>query len=84
MHTQSFHTHSSDIRSFFSRNFSGSGDLIELLSTEGILGGGLDTKLAEGSDEIIQAWADLLFNEYSRKEEHLGCADHLLAILRRK
>lgn len=84
MHAQSFHTHSRDIRNFFTRHFSGVADLIELLSTEGILGGRLDAKLAEASDEIIQAWADLLFNEYSRNEEHLGCADHLLAVLRRK
>ncbi|KND87750.1 hypothetical protein TOPH_07592 [Tolypocladium ophioglossoides CBS 100239] len=81
---QSFHTRPVDIRSFFARNFSDSLDFIELRSTEGILGGGLDTTLAKSSDELVQAWASLLFDKYSTNEEHLGCADHLLAVLRRR
>ncbi|VUC22346.1 unnamed protein product [Clonostachys rosea] len=81
---QSFHTHSGDIRSFYARYFTDTFDFIELRSTEGILGGGLDAKLVDASSEIVQAWADLLFEKYSTNEEHLGCADHLLAVFRRK
>ncbi|KAK4234348.1 S-adenosyl-L-methionine-dependent methyltransferase [Achaetomium macrosporum] len=81
---QSFHTRSGDIRAFFAKHFADSLDLVELRSTEGILGGGLDATLAKSSDEIVQAWADLLFDSYSVDAQHLGCADHLLATLRRK
>ncbi|GAB1312565.1 Methyltransferase type 11 [Madurella fahalii] len=81
---QSFHTRPDDIRAFFSRQFADSLDLVELRSTEGILGGGLDATLAKSSDEIVHAWVDLLFDYYSTKEQYLGCADHLLATLRRK
>jgi hypothetical protein len=81
---QSFHTRSGDARSFLVRNFSDLAELIELRSAEGILSGGLDAKLAEASDEVVQAWADLLFDKYSSNTEHLGCADHLLAVLRRR
>lgn len=81
---QSFHTRPDDIRSFFGKHFSGSLDLVELRSTEGILGGGLDATLAKSTNEIVQAWADLLFDSYSMNEHHLGCADHILATLRRR
>ena len=84
MEVQSFHTRSRDIRSFFARHFTDAVDFIELRSTEGILGGGLDAKLVDAGNEIMHAWADLLFAEYSKNEEHLGCADHLLAVIRRK
>ncbi|SPQ18441.1 17284d81-28a9-4d6e-a73b-8197293055e5 [Thermothielavioides terrestris] len=69
---QSFHTHPDDVRAFFAKHFADSLQLVELRSTEGILGGGLDATLAKSSDEIVQAWADLLFESYSTKEQHLG------------
>ena len=81
---QSFHTRSGDTRDILVRNFSYLAELIELRSAEGILGGGLDAKLAEASDEVVQAWADLLFDNYSGNTEHVGCADHLLAVLRKR
>ncbi|CVK94779.1 uncharacterized protein FMAN_13105 [Fusarium mangiferae] len=81
---QSFHTDSGSIREFFQDYFTEVAELISLRSTEGILGGGLDAKLIDADGEIIRAWADLLFKEYSEKEEYLGCADHLLAVLRKK
>ncbi|KAH6626732.1 S-adenosyl-L-methionine-dependent methyltransferase [Chaetomium sp. MPI-SDFR-AT-0129] len=81
---QSFHTRPDDIRAFFASNFADSLELLELRSTEGILGGGLDATLAKSSDEVVQVWADLMFDGFSTKEQHLGCADHLLATLRRK
>ncbi|KAF5708043.1 Methyltransferase type 11 [Fusarium globosum] len=81
---QSFHTDSGSIRGFFQHYFTHVAELISLRSTEGILGGGLDAKLADADSEVVQAWADLLFKEYSEKEEYLGCADHLLAVLRKK
>ncbi|KAG9495618.1 hypothetical protein J7337_012172 [Fusarium musae] len=81
---QSFHTDSGSIRQFFRHHFPDVAELIGLRSTEGILGGGLDAKLIDADGEVIEAWADLLFKDYSEKEEYLGCADHLLAVLRRK
>lgn len=81
---QSFHTRPDDIREFFASQFADSLELLELRSTEGILGGGLDSTLAKSSDEIVQVWADLMFDGFSTKERHLGCADHLLATLRKK
>ncbi|KAL2017759.1 hypothetical protein VTK56DRAFT_1677 [Thermocarpiscus australiensis] len=81
---QSFHTHPRYIRNFFDKYFADSLELVELRSTEGILGGGLDVTLAKSSNKIVHAWADLLFDSYSTDEEHLGCADHILATLLRK
>ncbi|KAF5963174.1 Methyltransferase type 11 [Fusarium bulbicola] len=81
---QSFHTDSGSIRGFFRHYFTDVAELLSLHSTEGILGGGLDAKLIHADSEVIEAWADLLFKEYSKKEEYLGCADHLLAVLRKK
>jgi hypothetical protein len=89
MAVQSFHTWPDDIRAFFAKHFADELELVELRSTEGILGGGLDATLAKlgesgGGDEVVQAWADLMFDHYSTGEQYLGCADHLLATLRRK
>jgi len=81
---QSFHTRSGDARSFLDRNFSNVAELIELRSVEGILSGGLDARLAEAPDDVMQAWADLMFEKYSGSTEQLGCADHLLAVLRKR
>ncbi|KAF5985625.1 s-adenosyl-L-methionine-dependent methyltransferase [Fusarium coicis] len=81
---QSFHTGSGSIREFFRHHFTDVAELISLRSTEGILGGGLDAKLIDADHEVMEAWADLLFRDYSEKEEYLGCADHLLAVLRKK
>ncbi|CAG9983579.1 unnamed protein product [Clonostachys byssicola] len=81
---QSFHTDSGSIRRFFQRHFADVAELVSLRSTEGILGGGLDAKLVDADIEVIRAWADLLFEQYSEKEEYLGCADHLLAVLRKR
>jgi hypothetical protein len=85
MQVQAFHTPgSADVRGFFTRYFDDVADLVELRAAEGILGGGLDAKLAEAPEEVVQAWADLLFEKYSVGAEQLGGADHLLAVLRRK
>ncbi|KAF5599506.1 s-adenosyl-L-methionine-dependent methyltransferase [Fusarium pseudoanthophilum] len=81
---QSFHTDSGSIREFFQHHFADVAELVSLRATEGILGGGLDAKLIDADSEVIEAWADLLFKDYSEKEEYLGCADHLLAVLRKK
>ncbi|KAG5656062.1 hypothetical protein KAF25_001632 [Fusarium avenaceum] len=81
---QSFHTDSGSIRGFFQRHFTDVAELISLRSTEGILGGGLDSKLIDADSEVVEAWVDLMFEQYSEKEEYLGCADHLLAVLRKK
>ncbi|KAH7025027.1 methyltransferase type 11 [Microdochium trichocladiopsis] len=82
--SQSFHTNSSDARDFLQRHFAAAADLVGLRSTEGILGGGLDRSLVGAEPEVVQAWADLMFEQYSEQERHLGGADHLLAVLRRK
>ncbi|KAH8177995.1 methyltransferase domain-containing protein [Sarocladium implicatum] len=81
---QSFHTNSSSIRQFFQRHFTDVAELVSLRSTEGILGGGLDAKLVDADHEVVQAWVELMFEEYSEKEEYLGCADHILMVLRKK
>lgn len=83
MRVQSFHTRSGDIRRFFERHFDSMAELVDLRSAEGILGGGLDKTLADAADDVVQAWAGLLFENYSSDEAYLGCADHLLAVLRR-
>jgi 2-polyprenyl-3-methyl-5-hydroxy-6-metoxy-1,4-benzoquinol methylase len=85
MEVQCFHIHSVDeVRGFFKRHFDDVAELVELRAAEGILGGGLDAKLAGERDKVVQAWADLLFKRYSAREEHLGGSDHLIAVLRRK
>ncbi|KAK3309831.1 uncharacterized protein B0T15DRAFT_506570 [Chaetomium strumarium] len=66
---QSFHTRPDEIRGFFAKYFADCLGLVELQSTEGILGGGLDPTLAKLSDEVVQAWADLLFE---RLETYYG------------
>ncbi|KAJ6780620.1 hypothetical protein PWT90_03504 [Aphanocladium album] len=81
---QGYHTCAADTRAFLGKHFADKAELIELRSTEGILGGGLDAKLEDAGPQVVQAWADLMYDEYSTKEEFLGCADHLIAVLRRK
>lgn len=81
---QSFHTSAAEVRSFVARNFADSADLVELRSTEGILGGGLDAKLEEAGEETVRKWTDLMYEKYSTAEEFLGCADHLLAVLNKQ
>lgn len=81
---QGFHTSAADVKAFFARHFAGQLDLVDLRSTEGILGGGLDAKLQEAGPDVVKAWADLMWDEYSQKDEFLGCADHLLAVVRKK
>ncbi|KAL6821544.1 S-adenosyl-L-methionine-dependent methyltransferase [Trichoderma camerunense] len=80
----SFHTQVRDIRSFFADNFADTLELMELRSQEGILGGSLDTALSKSQPQVVQAWADLMYEKYSTGEEHLGCADHLIAILKKR
>ncbi|KAI6389521.1 hypothetical protein MCOR14_009332 [Pyricularia oryzae] len=75
---------SDEIRHFFQKHFPKTLELISLRSTEGILGGGLDTALIDADAEVVRSWADLMLEKYSENEVHLGCADHLLAVLRRK
>ncbi|KAK2594715.1 hypothetical protein QQS21_007565 [Conoideocrella luteorostrata] len=81
---QGFHIKVGQVRSFFDKNFAGTLELVQLRSQEGILGGGLDATLAKSEPQVLQAWADLMYEEYSTGEEHLGCADHLVAVLRKK
>lgn len=84
MSVQGYHTCAADTRAFLELHFADKAELVELRSTEGILGGGLDAKLEGAGPEVVQAWANLMYEEYSLKEEFLGCADHLIAVLRRK
>lgn len=84
MAVQGYHTCAADARDFLKRHFADTAELIDLRSTEGILGGGLDAKLADAGPGVVEAWANLMYDEYSQKEEFLGCADHLVAVLRRK
>lgn len=83
MDVQSFHVRRRDIRPFIERRLTGRAEFVDLRSTEGILGGGLDAALAAASQDVVAAWADLMFERYSGSEEHLGCADQLLAVLRK-
>ncbi|RYC79759.1 hypothetical protein BFJ63_vAg17355 [Fusarium oxysporum f. sp. narcissi] len=84
VNAQSFHATYDYIEKFFQSNFTHSTDLLNIRSTEGILGGRLDQQLAQSSDEVMAAWADLMFENYSTNAQHLGCADHLLVTLRKK
>ena len=78
---QSYHTDAPSVRKFFDKHFSET-KLLDLRATEGLLGGGLDSKLEEAGEEAVQAWAQLLFDRFSG-DDYLGCADHLLAVLRK-
>ncbi|KAL7900259.1 S-adenosyl-L-methionine-dependent methyltransferase [Trichoderma sp. TUCIM 5745] len=80
----SFHTQVGDVKSFFADNFAGTLELVELRSQEGILGGNLDAALSKSQPQVLQAWADLMYEKYSTGEEHLGCADHLIAVLKKR
>lgn len=84
MHVQSFHTHAADVRDFFRQHFSTKAELIELRATEGILGGGLDAKLEAAGTETVNKWAKVMYEQFSTAEEYLGCADHLLAVIKKK
>jgi hypothetical protein len=79
-----FHTQVDDVKSLFADNFANTLELVELRSQEGILGGSLDAALSKSQPQVVQAWADLMYEKYSTGEEHLGCADHLLAVLKKK
>lgn len=72
------------MRQFFRDHFSDQAELIELRATEGILGGGLDAKLEAAGTETVNQWAQLMYEQFSTAEEYLGCADHLLAVLKKK
>lgn len=78
---QSYHTDAPSIRDFFARNFAQL-DLVEMRAAEGLLGGGLDAKLVEADQETVRAWADMMFERFDGRE-YLGCADHLLAVVRK-
>jgi hypothetical protein len=78
---QSHHTSAADVKCFLSRHFQDKLALVSLRSTEGILGGGLDSKLQDAGPDVLQAWTDLMWEKYSQQDEFLGCADHLLAVL---
>ncbi|KAL7907564.1 S-adenosyl-L-methionine-dependent methyltransferase [Trichoderma velutinum] len=80
----SFHTQVGNIRSFFADNFADTLELMELRSQEGILGGSLDAALSKSQPQVVQAWADLMYERYSTGEEHLGCADHLIAVIKKR
>ena len=73
---QSFHTKLSWVDPFFERF--DSVELIEVRSTEGILGGGLDKNLGD----FAGAWVDLMIRDYS-EGLHLGCADHVVVVLKK-
>lgn len=73
-----------DVKSFFADNFANTLELVELRSQEGILGGNLDAALCKSQLQVLQAWADLMYEKYSTREEHLGSADHLIAVLKKR
>ncbi|KID87714.1 Methyltransferase type 11 [Metarhizium guizhouense ARSEF 977] len=72
------------LKLFFADNLADTLELVELRSQEGILGGRLDATLSKSEPDIAQSWADLMYENYSTREEHLGCADHLVAVLWKK
>ncbi len=84
MEAQGYHTGAADAKAFFTTHFAGKVEFVDLRSTEGILGGSLDAKLEGAGADVVKAWADLMWDEYSQKDEFLGCADHLLAVIRKK
>ncbi|KAH7103124.1 hypothetical protein BKA62DRAFT_749172 [Auriculariales sp. MPI-PUGE-AT-0066] len=56
------------------------GKVVELLGVEGILGGGLDSKLVDADEDILQAWVRVM-RGLARDERNLGAADHWLAVI---
>ncbi|KAJ7600945.1 S-adenosyl-L-methionine-dependent methyltransferase [Mycena floridula] len=57
------------------------GKVVEILSVEGILPGGLDKELAKVDQETLNKWIEVL-KPLSRKPENLGCADHWLVVVK--
>ncbi|OAR01077.1 hypothetical protein LLEC1_05067 [Akanthomyces lecanii] len=64
---QGYHTCAADARAFLEKNFADEAELIELRSTEGILGGGLDAKLEDAGSHVVQAWVEHMYDQYSTK-----------------
>lgn len=56
------------------------GKVVELLGVEGILGGGLDSKLVDADEDILQAWVKVM-RRLARDECNLGAADHWLVVI---
>lgn len=57
------------------------GSVLEIVGTEGILGGGLDKQLVGVDREVLSSWLDVM-REAGRQELNLGNADHWLVVIK--
>lgn len=58
------------------------GHVIEIIGTEGILGGGLDKGLVGANQDVIESWVNIV-RELGRQRENLGNADHWLVVIQK-
>jgi hypothetical protein len=58
-------------------------ELERLVACEGILGGGLASKISELQHDAYERWVDVVLR-FAEYQNILGNADHLLAVARRK
>ena len=58
------------------------GSIIEIVGTEGILGGDLDKQLVGADDTVFDSWLDVM-RQAGRQEHNLGNADHWLVVIRK-
>jgi len=58
------------------------GNVLEIVGTEGLLGGGLDKQLVGADREVLKAWVDVM-REAGRQTQNLGNADHWLVVIRK-
>ncbi|KLO14160.1 hypothetical protein SCHPADRAFT_903471 [Schizopora paradoxa] len=58
------------------------GSVLEIVGTEGILGGGLDKQLVGVDRDVLKSWLDVM-KEAGRQEHNLGNADHWLVVIKK-
>lgn len=57
------------------------GRLVEVISTEGILGG-VDSSLCNVEKEVLEKWVEIML-PMAKNPANIGCADHLLAVAKK-
>ncbi len=58
------------------------GCVLEIVGTEGLLGGGLDKQLAGADRETLESWLEVM-RDAGRQEHNLGNADHWLVVIKK-
>ena len=76
---ESYHAKYDELRPLIEK---AGGETVEVVGTEGILGGGLDNALIGASEELLNAWV-LIMTDLGRRVENLGNADHWLVVVKK-